>query len=145
MKLKCFLTLLLPICQRFYQLIDFFSEKNCNYNSCKFCYKFAFIPFLAIRRIQKQESNFQQVGGLVTRYIPVLCLQLVALYFKGMLNSIDFYKGIFLHVIPVGIIGPWQEVVAIVSLPVVIEIYLRLSIRRFVLVTQQENKSRYGV
>ena len=29
------------------------------------------------------------------------------LYFKAMSNSIDFYKWIFFHVIPVRIIVPW--------------------------------------
>ena len=52
---------------------------------------------------QKQESGFEQVGGLVTRNISVFCLWQVALYFKAMPNSIDFYKGIFLHVIPIRI------------------------------------------
>ena len=61
--------------------------------------------FFSFLTNQKQESDFQQVGGLVTE-IFVFCLQRVALYFKAMLNSIDFYKGIFLHVIPVRIIVP---------------------------------------
>ena len=42
--------------------------------SLKFIYKFTFIPFLSFRRNQKQESNFQQVGGLVMRYISPFCL-----------------------------------------------------------------------
>ena len=33
----------------------------------------------------------------------------VAIYFKGMPNSIDFYKRILLHVIPVRIIVPCYE------------------------------------
>ena len=28
-------------------------ENNCNYDSCKFCYKSTFIPFLSFRRNQK--------------------------------------------------------------------------------------------
>ena len=40
------------------------------------------------------------------RNISVFCLWRVALYFKAMPNSIDFYKEIFLHVIPVCIIVP---------------------------------------
>ena len=40
------------------------------------------------------------------RNTSVFCLWRVALYFKAMLNSIDFYKRIFLHVIPVCIIVP---------------------------------------
>ena len=35
------------------------------------------------------------------RNISVFCLWRVALYFKPMPNSIDFYKGIFLYVIHV--------------------------------------------
>ena len=42
-------------------------------------------PFL-----EKQESSFQQAGGVVTRNIPFFC-----------------YKRIFLHVIFVRIIVPW--------------------------------------
>ena len=48
-------------------------KNNCNYNSYKFNCKFTFIPFLSFRRNQKQESNFQQVGGLITRNISVFC------------------------------------------------------------------------
>ena len=72
-------------------------------NSCKFCCKCTFLPFLFFHKNQKQESNFQQVGGLVTRNSFAFCLQRVVLYFKGMPNSIHFYKRIFLHVIPVRI------------------------------------------
>ena len=45
----------------------FLYENNRNYNSCKFSYKFTVIPFLTSNRNQKQESNFQQIGGLATR------------------------------------------------------------------------------
>ena len=68
-----------------------------------------YIPVLSFRRNQKQELNFQQVGDLVTRNISVFYLQRVVLYFKGMLNSIDFYKRIFLHVILSLIIAPWSS------------------------------------
>ena len=44
-------------------------ENNRNYNSNKLNCKFAFIPFLSIGRNPKQESKFQQVGGLVIRNI----------------------------------------------------------------------------
>ena len=82
----------------------FLHENNRNY---KFSYKFTFIPFLSFYRNRKQDSNFQQVGGLVTRNIFAFCLQRVALHFKGIPNSIYFYKRIFLHVIPARIIVPW--------------------------------------
>ena len=65
-----------------------------------------FFLFLSFLTNQKQEPGFQQVGGLVTRNISAFCLSRVALYFKAMPNLIDFYKGIFLHVIPVRIIVP---------------------------------------
>ena len=55
----------------------------------------------------KKESGFQQIGGLVTRKISVFCLYQVTPYFKALPNSIDFYKGIFLHIIHVRIIVTW--------------------------------------
>ena len=55
---------------------------------------------------QKQESGVQQVGDLGTRNNSVFCLQRVALFYKATPNSIDFHKGIFLHVIPARIIAP---------------------------------------
>ena len=46
----------------------FLYEINRNYNFHKFSYKFTFIPLMSFHRNQKQESNFQQVGGgLVAR------------------------------------------------------------------------------
>ena len=81
-------------------------ENNHNYNSYRFSYKFAFILFSSFLTDQKQESGFQQVGGLVTKNIYVF---VYILYFKAMPSSIDFYKGIFLYVTPVHThnIGPW--------------------------------------
>ena len=63
----------------------------------------SFCPFL---QTKKKEPNFQQFDSLVMRNISVFCLQRVALYFKAIQNSIDFYKGISLRVIPVCIIVP---------------------------------------
>ena len=54
-------------------LRDIFIYEN-NLNSCKFSYKFAFVPFLFFRRKKKQELNFQQVEGLLTRKLSVFCL-----------------------------------------------------------------------
>ena len=45
------------------------------------------------------------------------CLQRVALYFKDMLNSIDFCERIFLHVIPACITVPWFNKVSTFSCP----------------------------
>ena len=73
----------------------FLHENNNNYNSNRFSYKFAFIFFLSFLTNQKQESDFQQVGGLVARNISAFCLYRVVFYFQTMPNSIDFYKGIF--------------------------------------------------
>ena len=78
----------------------------CNYHSYRFRYKFAFILFWSFLTNQKQESGFQQAGGLVARNISIFCLLQVALYLKAMPNSIDFYKRILLHVIPVRIVVP---------------------------------------
>ena len=64
---------------------------------------FSFCPFF---QTKKQELGFQQVDGLVTRNIFAFYLQRVGLYFKAMPNSINFYKGISLHVISVRIIVP---------------------------------------
>ena len=87
----------------------FLLENNRNYDPYGFSYKRAFILFFSFLTNQKEESGFQQVGGLVTRIISVFCLQRVALYFKAMPNSIDFYKGIFLLLIPVRFIVPWFD------------------------------------
>ena len=51
-------------------------KNNCSYDSYKFSYKFVFILFSPLRRIEKQESSFQQVGGLVTRNITYFCFLL---------------------------------------------------------------------
>ena len=52
----------------------------------------------------KNKNQKQNVGRLVTRNISDFCLWRVAFYFKAMPNSIDFNKGVFVHVIPVPII-----------------------------------------
>ena len=85
----------------------FLYENNRNYNSCKVNYKVTCIPFLSFRKNQKQESNFQQVGSIVTRNISVFCSQQVALVFRGIPNSTDFHKRIFWHVIHAHVIVPW--------------------------------------
>ena len=59
----------------------FLHENNCNYNSFKLSGKSTFIIFESFLRNQKQELNFQQVGGLVTKNISV---------FKVTPNSLDF-------------------------------------------------------
>ena len=78
-------------------------------NSHRFSCKFSFILFLPFYANQKQESGSQQVGCLVARNVSVFCFWRVALYFKAIPNSIDFYKGIFLNVIPVRIIVPCRN------------------------------------
>ena len=86
----------------------FLHENNRNFDSDRFSYRFAFILLLSFLTNQKQESASQQVGGLVTKNTSVFCLWRVALYFKAVPNSIDFYKEILLHVIPARIIlVPW--------------------------------------
>ena len=68
MKKHCVAKILQGISERFLY------ENNRNYNSYKFSYKAAFLPVLSFRRNKKLESNFQQVGGLVTKNISVFCL-----------------------------------------------------------------------
>ena len=87
-------------------------ENKCNRNSQKFNYKFAFLYF---RRNQKQESNIQLVGGLVTKNVSDFCLKGVPLsallqrYTE--LNRLfrEIFKEFFLHVILVGIIVSCQR------------------------------------
>ena len=62
--------------------------------------------FCDVIKPKNKNQIFEQFGGLVTRNTFAFCLQPVGLYFKGMPNSIDFYKKIFLHVIPARIIVP---------------------------------------
>ena len=97
----------------------FLYEINLNYNFYNRSYKFTFISFLSFRR--NQESNFQQVGGVVTRNNFTFGLEGVALCFKGMANSINFYKRVYLHVIPVRIIVSWFDI------PVLINLFLSLT------------------
>ena len=56
----------------------------------------------------KNKNQILKVGGLVTRNKTVFLFIAVTLYFKTTANSVDIYKGIFLHVIPVCIILPWS-------------------------------------
>ena len=84
----------------------FLHENNRNYNSYRFSDKSVFILFLSYLTNQKQESGFQQVGGLVTRYISVFFIASCALLQRHVEFNRLFYKGIFLHVIPVRIIVP---------------------------------------
>ena len=99
MKKHCVAKILLAI------LEIFLHENNRNYNSYIFSYKFA-LPYFSFLTNQKQKTGFQQVSGLVTRNICLL-FTVSRIYFKAMPNSIDCYKGIFLHVIPVHIVVPW--------------------------------------
>ena len=68
MKKHCVAKVLLAV------LEIFLHENNCNFNSYRFSYKFALILFLPFLKNQKQESGFQQIGGLVARSISVFCL-----------------------------------------------------------------------
>ena len=49
----------------------FSHENNRSYNSYRLSYKFTFILLLSFLTNKKQESDFQQIGGLVTRNISV--------------------------------------------------------------------------
>ena len=69
MKKHCVAKILLSVWE------TFLHQNNRNYNSYKFSYKFAFILFVFSLTNQKQESRFQNVGGLVTKNI---CFLLIA-------------------------------------------------------------------
>ena len=101
MKKYCVAKILKGIWERFLY------EKYGNYNSYKFSYKSTFITLWSFHKNQKQESNFQQAGALVTRNSFAFCLQRVCLYFKYIPNSIGFYKRFFLDVTLACIIVPW--------------------------------------
>ena len=108
-------------------MLQVISEKNlcskgftCSLSNCdsyKSWCKFDFILFLSFCRIQKQESNFQQVGGLVTITISPFCLWRVGLCFKDIPNSTVFYREIFYMLIlscynpmlQLRIPTPWQK------------------------------------
>ena len=70
----------------------------------------------------------------------VFCLKQVALYFKFMPNSTDFYKGIFLHVIAVRMIVPWLY--ALPSLQVVKKAKTFLSYVKHLWILVGERKCR---
>ena len=89
-------------------LRGFLYENNRNYNSFKFIYKFIFICFSSFRRNERQESNFWQVSGLVTRNISVLFKRN-----RALLQSYAEFKRILIHVIPARIIVPWYDGVSI--------------------------------
>ena len=81
----------------------FLHENNRNYISYRFSYKFAFIVFLFFLAVQKVLSK------LVVKQREIF-LFFVFVYFRIKPNSIDFYKEIFLHVVPVLIIVPCHVV-----------------------------------
>ena len=58
-----------------------------------------FCPFL-------ERKNKNQIFSKLVVKIFVFCFKQVALFFKAMPNSIDFYKRIFLHLISVCVIVP---------------------------------------
>ena len=101
MKKNCVAKVLLAISGKF------LLESNCKYYSYRFSYKFAFILFLPFLTNQKQKPGFQQVGSLVTGNISVFLFitSRALLQSQTEFNRL-FYKGIFLHVIPVCIIVP---------------------------------------
>ena len=51
--------------------------------------------FLSFCKIQNQESNFQQVGGLGPRNISVFCFCQVALYFRGIPSKFNRLSAYF--------------------------------------------------
>ena len=63
------------------------------------------LPFLLFFLTnQKQESNFQQAGGLITRSIPVFLFIGSCALLQSHVEFNRLYKEIFLQIIPVPII-----------------------------------------
>ena len=60
MKKQCLAKILEEIWERYLY------DDNLNYNSNKFSFKFVFNTWLSFPAKQKQETNFQQVGDLVS-------------------------------------------------------------------------------
>ena len=74
----------------------FIHGNNCHYNSYRFSYKFAFIPFLSFPRNQRQESSWW--SGKEKHFCFLLIGNRTLLQSNDELNPTDFYKGSFLHV-----------------------------------------------
>ena len=83
-------------------LREFLYENNRNYSSYKFSYKFAFCPLLETKTRIKFSASWWSSNEKYFCFLSVASV----LYFKGMSNLIDFYKRIFLHVIPSHIMVP---------------------------------------
>ena len=103
--------------QMFYQQFEIFLHgNNRNYNCNRFSHKFDFILFFVLSYKPKTRIRFSAIQWsgnekfLLVTFGNFFYLQQVALYFNAMPNSIDFYKGIFLHAIQVRIIVPWLSV-----------------------------------
>ena len=87
----------------------FLHENNPNYQSYRFICKFSFILFLFLLQTKNKNQVFSKLVVWYRAIFLGFCLRRVALYFKAMPNSIDFYKVIFLHVIRVRIVVSWNE------------------------------------
>ena len=57
----------------------------------------------------KTRIRFSAIWWSGSENVSVFFLKRVALHFTAMPNSTDFYKGIFLHIIPVRIIVPCSK------------------------------------
>ena len=85
----------------------FATENNCNYNCYKFLlttFLFLFCPFIELNT---------RMTFLASSWSPnkrYFCFFFTAISgFKVILNSPDFYKGVFLNVIPVPIIFSFES------------------------------------
>ena len=83
----------------------FLHENNYNYDPYKFSYKSAFILFLSFLRTKKRTEVSPSWWPDYEKYFHFLFKMSCALL-QIHVNSIPFYNGIFLHVIPVHIIVP---------------------------------------
>ena len=72
------------------------NEKEFNYNSYEFSYKFPFIPVLSFRSNQKQKSNFHRIDDLIMKNICFLFIVGHALLQKhAEYNRIEFSYMLF--------------------------------------------------
>ena len=102
-KKHCVAKVLLPIWE------IFLHENNRNYNSYKFSTKLLLSSFCRFLQTKNKNHDFSKFGNEKYFCCLVIIAGRVALYFKAMPSSINFYKGIFLPVISVRIIVLWSN------------------------------------
>ena len=74
----------------------FLYENNFIYKIYKFSYKLTFSLFFPFLKTKIKNKFFWKLVVWQQKAFSFFCLQRVVLYYKGVPNLIDFYKGIFL-------------------------------------------------